>query len=188
MATDYKGIDYGAGNTNRDNTTGIRYGVISQNDVLQAWADSSEPYYTPACPHCGNEIDQSIIDAAQESGNRDDDETRITRTCPHCSKVLAERDFVDCEPSSWTYDDDGYSCECGESGDIFVIKSPYFTYAQLCSPCAPGACHLGNPLNTPDPDNRAYCFGHDWFDDGRAPYPVYSVETGEMVQPDSDQQ
>jgi hypothetical protein len=29
---------------------------------------------------------------------------------------------------------------------------------------------------------KAYCLGHDWFDDGRAPYPVYSVETGEWMQ------
>ena len=30
-------------------------------------------------------------------------------------------------------------------------------------------------------DNRAYCLGHDWFDDNKAPYPVYSVETGREI-------
>jgi len=30
--------------------------------------------------------------------------------------------------------------------------------------------------------NACYCFGHDWFEDGKAPYPVYSVETGELVE------
>jgi hypothetical protein len=40
--TTKRGIDYGNGMTNKDRDTGIRYGVISQNDVLQAWADSSD--------------------------------------------------------------------------------------------------------------------------------------------------
>lgn len=30
---------------------GIRYGVINQREVLQAWADSSEAFYSPYCPY-----------------------------------------------------------------------------------------------------------------------------------------
>lgn len=37
-----RGIDYGGGQTNIDHETGIRFGVIPANDVLQAWADSAE--------------------------------------------------------------------------------------------------------------------------------------------------
>ena len=44
MATN-KGIDYGLGKTNIDPKTNIRYGVICQNDVGQAWYDSCEPVY-----------------------------------------------------------------------------------------------------------------------------------------------
>lgn len=41
---------------NYDETTGIYYGVISQNSVMQAWADGSEPDYgEPHCPECGDE-------------------------------------------------------------------------------------------------------------------------------------
>ena len=51
----YVGIDYGLGRSNVDLANGIRYGVISQNSVLQAWADSAEPDYgEPSCPKCGN--------------------------------------------------------------------------------------------------------------------------------------
>ena len=39
------GIDYGMGLTNIDLKTGIRYGVINQNRVLQAWAEESEPVF-----------------------------------------------------------------------------------------------------------------------------------------------
>lgn len=138
-----QGIDYGRGKTNIDLKTGIRFGVIPQNAVLQVWADSSAPYY----------------------GDDDDDID----------------DFA--EPSSYIIDDGEYTAECGDSGDIFITKSPYYTYAQFCSPCAPGACHLENPLDEPCENNKAYCFAHDWFDDEKAPYPVYEVKTGKIILP-----
>jgi hypothetical protein len=43
------GIDYGHGKTNIDLETKIRYGIIRQRHVLQAWADSSETI----CEQCG---------------------------------------------------------------------------------------------------------------------------------------
>jgi len=163
-----KGIDYGMGKTNRD-ASGIRFGVIPQNSsVLQAWADISEPVYGEAeCPQCGEPVNLDGDDDYCECG-RD---------------LSSEFDFA--EPCAWMVkelDDKGERvlfAHCSEDGDIFVEKSPYFTYAQLCSPCAPGACYLLNPCE-PDPNNRAYCFDESWFE-GEAPYPVYSVETGEML-------
>jgi len=67
--------------------------------------------------------------------------------------------------------------------EIMITKSPYFTYAQFCSPCAPGAVYLMNwlPKSNPVENNRGYCFGHDWFESGKVPYPVYSVKTGKLV-------
>jgi hypothetical protein len=89
---------------------------------------------------------------------------------------------ADVEAIGFEYSAEGYEATAGEDGDIFITKSPFFTYAQFCSPCAPGACYLMNTVE-PDESNKAYCLGHDWFEDGKAPYPVYSVETGEIVQP-----
>lgn len=141
-----RGIDYGLGTTNLDQKTGIRFGVIHSNEVLQAWADCSEAIY----PEPEEELD------ADE-----------------------EQDWYDCaEPIGHGYTSDGYVAYEGSDGDIFVEKSPYFTRAQFCSPCAPGACYLMNPC---EDGERAYCFGHDWFESEEAPYPVYSVETGEIV-------
>lgn len=133
-------IDYGMGTTNIDVKTGIRYGVISQHDVTQAWADSCKPVYP-------------------------DD--------------LSDDDMEYAEPIGWEYNGDGYELTDCLDSDIFVLNSPFYTYARFCSPCVPGA---GN-LNDHDENGvKTYCLGHDWFDDNKAPYPVYSVATNELVK------
>ena len=145
IMTQYNGIDYGHGLTNIDASSGIRYGVINQHRVLQAWCDSSEPVYS------------------------DSDRDEIDDTA---------------EPSAFVYNRDGYQMESDSYGDIFICKSPYYTYAQFCSPCAPGACHLEHPLDNTEQNNRCYCLGHDWFDESRASYRVFSVETGLEILPE----
>ncbi len=132
------GIDYGRGMANVDRKTGIRYGVISQNSVLQAWADSAEPEYDPA----------------------------------------VEWDTMD-EPTGWTLDDGEYKAVDCLDTEIMIIQSPYYTLAPFCSPCCPGA---GN-LDQAGDGVKTYCFGHEWFDGGRAPYPVYRVSDGSLVEP-----
>lgn len=196
MKTEYAGIDYGLGQSNVDKSNGIRYGVIPQHEVLQAWADSSEPYYgKPHCPHCGNEAVERHCKVEQlENGVAVtiDDEAREEYepnkygfgeyACDDCKRLLSSDDVWPDSPLSFSYQEKGYAAECGEDGDIFIVKSPFFTRAQFCSPCAPGAGYLMNPC---EDGPKSYCFGHDWFDDGKAPYPVYSVETGEQVEPES---
>lgn len=164
--TDYAGIDYGLGQTNVNHETGIRYGVIPVHHVGQAWYDESEAFYPDVCPMCGEEFEQVEV---------------YPEHCDYCGNNLEESDFDFQEPTSFSFEDAEYSAEqSADDTDIFILKSPYFTYAQFCSPCAPGAGYL---LNWTDPDVgvKAYCFGHDWFEAENAPYPVYSVETGELV-------
>jgi hypothetical protein len=142
---DDAGIDYGMGMTNRDGD-GIHYGVIHQGEVLQAWADSSEPYY--------GEPD--------ENGEKED-----------------FNEFA--EPLSFYYQKEGYEAEQSQDdSDIFITKSPYYTLCAYCSPCAPGA---GYVMSSRKHGIKAYCFGDDWFDSGKAPYPVYEVKTGQRVHP-----
>lgn len=183
------GIDYGMGTTNIDHDTGIRFGVIPQNDVLQAWADSSEPHYgPPTCPKCGNEARHT----EDLTGKHPDvDEYDCARgacgdfACDDCAYLFDGEDAFGDEPISYVLDGDGYLAECGSDGDIFIIRSPYFTHAQFCSPCAPGAGYLANPY---DDGPKTYCFAADWFDDDSpCPYPVYRVDTGELVySPEAD--
>jgi hypothetical protein len=136
------GIDYGMGCTNVDHATGIRYGVISQNEILQAWADSSQPVYGD----------------------------------------LSEEEIEFADPCGWEYSGDGYEMvDCLDS-DVMILASPFYTFARFCSPCVPGAGNL-NDAGDESHGVKTFCVGHDWFDGGKAPYPVYRVDTGELVLP-----
>jgi hypothetical protein len=174
------GIDYGMGRTNINHETGIRYGVISQHSVSQAWCDSAEPDYgEPTCPKCGNA-------ALEYDSDQEGEDWEAARhecadfMCVDCEYVFGSESAYSEEPQSWSYSDEGYELgDCLDS-DIIVVKSPFYTFAPFCSPCVPGA---GN-LDSAEPDGvKTYCLGHDWFEDGAAPYPVYSVETEELVEP-----
>ena len=191
------GIDYGLGSTNIDHESGIRYGVISQHVVGERWYEDSEPEYgNPTCPDCGTDINGIPTPA--------DEEDPSDYYCDVCdAPVDSDCAFGD-EPLGYSYVGEGYTlADCLDS-DIMVLKSPYYTYAQFCSPCVPGAGNLEHPLDgdckhlTCKRDrrehglqvcadvlpNKCYCLGHDWFEEGKAPYPVYSLETGELVEPE----
>ena len=189
--------DYGLKQSNIDRATGIRYGVISQNslnhDALQDIFDQ------------GKNLDfENWQDAVKEKlrgalkdyfgnyahlGKR----SRLDQAVDHAFDTLEDHGLNDCYEENcdkYRYDKDGITIETSDS-DLFVTRSPFFTYAQFCSPCAPGACHLSNPLDMTEGEhkagfhanNKCYCLGHDWFDDERAPYPVYLVTTGELIPP-----
>jgi hypothetical protein len=181
MKTNYAGIDYGLGRTNVS-PYGIRFGVIPHGDVGQAWYDSSEADYgEPTCPKCGN-----AAKPAKGEYSRYDHAWHeyADYVCHRCKQVFGSESAFGDEPKAFRYDADEVEAQQGgDDCDIFILKSPYFTYAQFCSPCAPGACYLRKELEEPVESNRAYCFGHDWFEEGKAPYTVYSVETGEVVLP-----
>lgn len=137
-----KGIDYGRGMVNINHNTGIRFGVINQSELLQAWADES----VPRCSNC----------------------------CCNTDDIVCE-----CEPDGFEYIGEGYEAfQSFDDTDIFVVESPYYTLCAYCSPCAPGA---GYVMDQVEDGVKAYCFGHDWFEGGRAPYKVYDVKTGNEV-------
>jgi hypothetical protein len=177
----YAGIDYGLGQANVDRATGIRFGVISQNSVLQAWADSSEPEYgEPTCGECGNTAIK-FFDANVPEEDQEWDIDGHDYACHTCKRTFDSEDAFGDEPAGYSYEGEGYKLTDCLDSDIFILKSPYYTFAQFCSPCVPGAGNLDNPC-TDGP--KTYALGHDWFEDQKAPYPVYSVETGELVNPE----
>jgi hypothetical protein len=192
-----KGIDYGMGQTNVDHETGIRYGVISMHEITQAWCDSSDSDYGPAsCPKCGNEAvdEDTAINAVREEQARSGEPVTdiddvvfeplhagscADHYCADCGVLFGSDEAYGDEAIGHNLDDGEYKAtQGGDDSDVFVLKSPYYTKAAYCSPCAPGACHLAHPDEDGD---RAYCFGHDWFEGGVAPYPVYEVATGKLV-------
>ncbi len=181
--TNNPGTDYGNRTSNIDKETGIRYGVISQHTVGEFWySDAEADYGKPTCPECGGEVLESSDEKVPEEDSCDKD-----YYCPQCkTSFYSDSCFCD-EPIGWSYEDDKYTLTDCLDNDIFVLKSPYFTYAQFCSPCVPGGCNLDSPLNIQEikdenyRQNKAYCLGPEWFEKEIAPYPVYSVETGELI-------
>lgn len=167
-----RGIDYGLGMANVDKETGIRYGVIPVHAV-EWWHDSAEADYgDPTCPSCGGDVIDSTAEDAPDEAEED-------FYCSSCEESFSSDETSPESPVCWyVKDEELFAHTDGEGTDIFVIKSPYFTRAAFCSPCAPGACYLTQPC---DDGARAYCLGHDWFDGDKAPYPVYRVDTGERV-------
>lgn len=192
------GIDYGRGLANVDNANGIRYGVISSHSlepeaISDAMANGAD--YGPAtCPMCGNEAAGNTSDCI-ECDNAGFDMLRADYHCHgvRCGKAnptkfdgqsfaiycfSSDMAFGDDEPQGWTHEQDGYVLTNCLDSDVFVIKSPYYTYAQFCSPCVPGACNLDHPVK---PEGflkghpKTYCLGPDWFEDGIAPYRMFKV-------------
>lgn len=174
------GIDYSMGTANFDPKTGIHFGVISQGSVLQAWADSAEPDYgEPHCPKCGNAaVDVTAKGTADNENYESAKYESADYQCDSCCYVFGGESAYGEEPLGWNYDSDGYKLTDCLDSDIFVLESPYYTFAQFCSPCVPGA---GNLESYDETGIKTYCLGHDWFDDEKAPYPVYSVATGKLV-------
>ena len=175
----YAGIDYGMGKANIDHDTGIRYGVISQHEVLQAWADSSEADY----PTLLDTNDFECSKCREPYFPTEEDNWGDYVICKECGEEF-ELDGDDLEPYGFILDDGEYKASCGQDGGIFITLSPFYTECMFCSPCAPGAGYLMSPVKD---GVKAYCFGHDWFDEGRAPYPVYQVDTGELVEPTKEE-
>lgn len=164
-ATQYAGIDYSLGQSNIDKSNGIRYGVISCNTPNP---EALDDVYTN-----GRDLawEEAIADLAKEHG---EDSEALEQATERLG------DNWETQLGNLLYEQDGYKLTGCLDNDLFVLKSRFYTFAQFCSPCVPGAGNLDNPC----PDGpRSYCLGHDWFDGGKAPYPVYSVETGEEVQP-----
>lgn len=176
---DYAGIDYGLGKANIDNATDLRFGVIGMHDICQAWCDTSEADYGEPelsdydCPACGHNCCEGGMGEWGDS-----------LECEECGESFDVELPDCCEPLAYYVDDDDYKLSsCFDGTEVIVLRSPYFTYAQFCSPCIPGAINLDHPVSVENTNNRGYCLGHDWFDSGKAPYDVYSVATGELIEP-----
>jgi len=91
-------IDYGT--INIDKETGIRFGVINQNAVLQAWADESTPDYgPPTCPKCGFLIELPSCP--------DDDSEEPTKDayCPDCDYSFDSDEAYGDGPNFYILDD-----------------------------------------------------------------------------------
>jgi len=197
-ATNYAGIDYGRGITNIDTKTGIRYGVIPINsEACQAICDSLVPDYgPPTCPKCQGQADEPsafqeiraalgetfadlFSDSDLPAGYTEEEHECWDYVCVNCQHFFGSESAFGDEPIAEEYEGEGYRLsKTGNDSDVFVLSSPFYTHAQFCSPCAPGAGYLLNPCAD---GPKTYCLGKEWFDNESAPYPVFDVKTGMLT-------
>jgi hypothetical protein len=186
------------GTTNYDSSTGIYYGVISQHsidpeafsDIHQAARDLS---YESAVDQLKKELRDALEGVMSEHfstssyGGRKSKSETATESATDAAWEAIEQEFNDSYESyadhAWLYEKDGYELRDCLTTDIFVIKSPYYTFAPECSPCVPNAGNLDSASDREAASNweKAYCLHHDFFEGGKAPYPVYSVATGKRI-------
>lgn len=198
------GIDYSFGRQNRDNK-GISFGSISQHS-LSCWAldDFDAEYGEKACPECTGEVVE--FDSEKHDDYPIHNYAVAEYACESCQKVYEISQVMGEEALYYSYTSGEYNVRLDSHGDVTVLSSPYYTYAQYCSPCMPGGGQLDYPcfervgfqprskkkrIRNKHPKKyihagtKTYCLGHDWFTGGIAPYPVYSVVTGKLVEPDN---
>ena len=120
-----KGIDYGMGQTNVDRATGIRYGVIHQNNLVHWALDNFEANYgKPSCGHCGGD---AVEYDDEKHGEYEQDRGCSDYACEGCERVFDSADAYGEEALSHDLDDGEYQATMDQYGDVFILKSPYYT-------------------------------------------------------------
>lgn len=168
---EYFGIDYsGHGATcNRNLETGIRFGIIAENETHGFIWEEVETEYFFGCPHCGNEFSTKIRDSERDPIK-----------CKSCKEVSKRDDCWGEEPIATYYETEDLKYFVDSSNDIWVTFSRYVTFAMYCSPCVPGGCSLGSPVSNYGP--IAFCLPPEYFEGEKPPYDIYTweVETNEV--------
>jgi hypothetical protein len=160
---------------NYDETTGIHYGCISQHsldpDALSDIFDNGvNMTYNAAVSELKKDIRNAIRDLFYSSES-DELAQEVNAIFDNLSDRFSDR-YDGCGEEQYLYEQDGYKLSNSPSlVCIFVERSEFYTYARECSPCVPNA----GDLDHADGSLKTYCLGHDWFEDDKAPYPVYSV-------------
>lgn len=154
--------------------TEIRFGVICPSYV-DNWYEWSDAVVDDKCPHCQGS-DFSIVD-----------EVNGVYICEGCKKTFMEDESGDFTVVGREYITQQYKAiQLVEGENIVIEKSPYFTYARLCSPCYPNAGDLASGIAIvvdEESGYKTYCFGHTWYENGTAPFPIYKVSDGTLRWP-----
>lgn len=203
--TNNPGINYGMLSTaNLDRETGIRYSVIPLHALHEYLLEDFIPQYgNPQCPQCATE---DIIDLDTTcptcdhyhiltyTGDCRNDSERYGLdhidqydqyskyrssedfACPQCQLIFGNDSAYPEDPIAWTYERQGFLLELDSQNDVWIFKAPYVTYAQYCSPCAPGACYLLVPCREGQ-GGLCYALDDSFFSkENSCPYPLYSLD------------
>ena len=179
--------------SNYDEKTGIAYGVISPHaisaDVLnEIYDQGTDPVYEYQKEEFTGALHATLEQYGFSAGQIDE---VLTPAIDAWNEQEHGSDNGECD-----YSDNEYTLHVsGDNFGIFVIKSPYYTYCRKCSPCAPGAGDLNNPVIENDDIadamsfkkiysiGKAYCLDKSFFDDeyAKIPYRVFRVDNDEEV-------
>lgn len=177
--SEYIGIDYSLGTANYDKNTNIHYGIISLNVLHEYAIEHFESVYGEAtCPKCGNEAYDTETCDMKDMSDWEQGPGCTDYYCESCEYLFDNSEAYPEDPVGWTMEDNEYTLSLDSDNDVWVLKSPYYTYVQYCSPCAPGAGHLGHPV---EGGPMTYCLGVEWFTGDKAPYPIYLVEDNSLL-------
>lgn len=176
---------------NYDEKTGIRYGVISPDSISdwsidEIYQDGTDPHYESA----HEELTEKLNDLFEFIGLHDEkDKEDLT---DQIENIFNDR-FESCGDGQMDYSDEEYDLHVsGDNFGIFVMRSPYYTFCRGCSPCAPGAGSLNEPVDPSDEskpsgncwistNEKTLCLGPEWFDKSddqyarKIPYRVFRV-------------
>ena len=176
--------------SNYDEKTGIHYGVISPNSIsgdalndICFGSNSTDPHYEAG----KNDL---LSDLEEFCDNHDIDFKRINTD----SFEDQYSDQYENSDGQYDYEDKEYILHVsGDNFGIFVIKSPYYTFTKQCSPCAPGAGDLNNPISLQEYEKgdhnafmygtvKAYCLPCEYFDEySPIQYRYYNVSDDKEV-------
>jgi hypothetical protein len=159
--------------TNMNTETGIHFGVIPKNDL---W-NCAEEFFDYAEDVSYNDLLQEIMDAVNSLNDIVDEKT-IQEMIELAQNDMNENYNNDC--AQLHYEQNGYILEANNDDcDLFIIKSPYWTWAPQCSQCTPGAGYL--PDADEDASLRTYCLGPEWFENEQAPYKCHNVDPSDTI-------
>ena len=167
--------------SNMNTETGIHFGVIPKNDLFNC----AEEFFNNAKDTSYEEVIDEITEAINGLSDYVDEETR-KEMIEMATTNFSDHYEGDC--ANMLYEQDGFILQSNnDDPDLFVIKSPYFTMAPGCSPCAPGAGYLRDAIHVGKTGQRlkkdwmskgpymTYCLPEDWFEDGKCPYTYWEV-------------
>jgi hypothetical protein len=172
---------------NFDETTGIRYGVISPHSISSFALDDIYNNGTDTICESGK---QELLDDIKQFC--EDHYLKFDRINTDSFEDQYYEHYENSD-GQMDYSDNEYTLHVsGDNFGIFVMRSPYYTYCRGCSPCAPGAGDLDSPMTSYDGPistnyDKALCLAPDWFDkeeseySRKIPYRVFRVDNDQEV-------
>jgi hypothetical protein len=163
-------IDYGFSQTNIDKNTGIRYGVIPVRELSDHFWETMQNEaidmdYQEALGEIRDNVKAALKSALSDYAIQSD----LDQIAQNVVDELEFEYESTGDNVRYSYQSEGLEFFTTSDGDVFVTKSPYFTYCNFCSPCAPGAGYL-----TSEGSEIAYCLGPEWFSE-KAPYVIHKI-------------